>query len=113
MSDDCSNANAYFEEIDRLFPLTKFPIAIDLSELAVVLTSGQFLAVRFTNTCYCFDNSDYQGEYIYIHKPDGNITAHDVINQMIKVDHFPKCNHNLLEGFDKKTDMQFEASFGS
>lgn len=102
-----------FEEIDKLFPDANFSIDIDyLSILDELLTDKKQIFISNDRFCYCWDGIDAPKQEFFEIKGD-KITYRYVLNELIRQDFNPDCNHRFLEGIDKVSEIQYSLSMGS
>ena len=101
------------ELINNMFPDSNFSVAIDIDELDDLITDKQFIIVKNTYNCYCYDNCKKNATYYYIRGT--SMTNRYVIEQLIKQGLDLECNHVFLEGFDKcpDSDCQYIICTGS
>jgi len=101
------------EKMHNMFPNAQFEVAIDIGEIDNLITDKQFIIVKNTYNCYCYDNCKKITDYFNI--KGENITNRYVIEQLIEQGLHLDCNHHFLEGFykTKDSDNQFEICVGS
>ena len=102
-----------FEEIDKLFPDANFSIDVDfLSVLDEEFTDKKHIFISNSRHCYCWDGIDAPKQEFFEIKGD-SITYRYVLNELIRLDFNPDCNHRFLENIDKVSDIQYSLSMGS
>ena len=102
-----------FAEIERLFPHANFSIDIDyLSILDELLTDKKHIFISNDRYCYCWDGIDAPKKVFYEIKGD-RLTYRFVLNELIRLDFNPDCNHRFLESIDSVTDIEYSLSMGS
>jgi hypothetical protein len=101
------------EQINNIFPNAQFEVAINITELNKLISDKQFIIVKNTYSCFCYDNCKKNTDYFYIQGQ--NMTYRYVIEQLIYQGLQLDCDHRYLEGFYKKddSDCQFEMWTGS
>jgi len=102
-----------FEEIDRLFPDAKFGISTTfLPILDELLTDKKQIFISNSRNCYCWDGIDVPKQEFFEIKGE-KITYKYLLNELIRLDFNPECNHNYLEIIDKVSDIQYSLFLGS
>ncbi len=101
------------EQIHNMFTNAEFEVAINIEEMDKLLTDKNYIIVKNTYSCYCYDNCKKNTDYFYI--TGENMTYRYVIEQLIEKGLKLECNHHYLEGFYKTegSDCQFEIWVGS
>ncbi len=101
------------EQIHNMFTNAEFEVAINIKEMDKLLTDKNYIIVKNTYSCYCYDNCKKNTDYFYI--TGENMTYRYVIEQLIEKGLKLECNHHYLEGFYKTegSDCQFEIWVGS
>ena len=101
------------EQIHNMFTNAQFEVAINIEEMDKLVTDKNYIIVKNTYNCYCYDDFKKNTDYFYI--KGENMTYRYVIEQLIEQGLKLDCNHHYLEGFYKTagSDCQFEISTGS
>ena len=84
-----------------------FSVAINESELDDIISESEQIIIKQDFTCYCF-NVKREPLYYRIKGIGQKLTNRYIINELIEQKMNLECNHMFLEGFIKKTDVQFE-----
>lgn len=107
-------------KIDEEFPDVKFTIAIPYDELDDVVIDGNQLVIEHDYTCICCDGRGLPSNKVFfnINSPDKPITNRLIINELIKHNFDPGCNHHFLEFINKKNknnlnSILYELALGS
>jgi len=95
------------------FPGALFVVDIDESELDEIISESDQIMIKQEFTCYCFNVKREPLYYRVKGSPTKKLTNRYVIEELIKQKVNLECNHMFLEGFIKKTDVQFELQVGS
>ena len=95
------------------FPGALFVVDIDESELDEIISESDQIMIKQEFTCYCFNVKREPLYYRVKGSPTQKLTNRYVIEELIKQNMNLECNHMFLEGFIKKTDVQFELQVGS
>ena len=99
--------------IYELFKDARFNIDHDfLPILDDLLTEEKHIFLSNHLTCYCYDGMGRPNQEFYEIKGD-RITYRYVLNELIRQDFNPDCNHRFLEGIDKVSEIQYSLSMGS
>lgn len=117
------------EELNKLHPNIPFSIScVDfLEDLYKPFTDEKTIIIkddRASESNYYYgefkkDDLSKYIDYLVIHQKDGNkITLSQILEEMGKSEHYNKeiikdDPHCFLEGFDKNTEIEYVASFGS
>lgn len=101
------------KQINNMFPNAQFEVAINIEEIDKLITDKQFIIVKNTYSCFCYDNCKKNTDYFYIR--GRHMTHRYVIEQLIEQGLQLDCDHHYLEGFYKikDSDCQFEIWTGS
>jgi hypothetical protein len=101
------------EQMNNMFPTAQFEVAISIEEIDKLITDKQFIIVKNTYSCFCYDNCKKNTDYFYIRGQ--NITYRYVIEQLIEQGLQLDCDHHYLEGVykTKGSECQFEICTGS
>jgi len=121
--------NKLFKDLDEIFPNCPFSISCidDIMELDEVFTKEKTIIIkdnRASQWNYYYSNIDknelsqYVNYLVVKQKNNKPITLRQVLTEMSNSVHYnddiiSEDFHNFLEGFDKTTDIQYVASFGS
>jgi hypothetical protein len=121
--------NKLFKDLDEIFPNCPFCISCidDIMELDEVFTKEKTIIIkdnRASQWNYYYSNIDknelsqYVNYLVVKQKNNKPITLRQVLTEMSNSVHYnddiiSEDFHNFLEGFDKTTDIQYVASFGS
>jgi len=101
------------EGMEKIFPDANFSIDVDfLYVLDELLTDKKHIFISNDRYCYCWDGIDAPKQEFFEIKGD-SITYRYVLNELIKQDFNPDCNHIFLEGIDKVSEIQYRLSMGS
>lgn len=92
------------------FPSAKFDICIDEDK---VLSTQPMVILKLEHKCYCYDEAPRNNIFLKVNNKNGSIKTSDLIAAMVEYDYDPMCNHIFLEKFEKDTEVQFTAFFGS
>lgn len=101
------------EQMHNMFSNAQFEVAINIEEMDKLFTDKNYIIVKNTYSCYCYDDCKKNTDYFYI--KGENMTYRYVIEQLIEKGLKLECNHHYLEGFYKTegSDCQFEILVGS
>jgi len=121
--------NKLFKDLDEIFPNCPFSISCidDIMELDEVFTKEKTIIIkdnRASQWNYYYSNIDknelsqYVNYLVVKQKNNKPITLRQVLTEMSNSVHYnddiiSEDFHNFLEGFDKTTDIQYVAYFGS
>lgn len=121
--------NKLFKDLDEIFPNCPFSISCidDIMELDEVFTKEKIIIIkddRASHWNYYYSNIDknelsqYVNYLVVKQKNNKPITLRQVLTEMSNSLHYNDDIisgdfHNFLEGFNKTTDIQYVASFGS
>lgn len=121
--------NKLFKDLDEIFPNCPFSISCidDIMELDEVFTKEKIIIIkddRASQWNYYYSNIDknelshYVNYLVVKQKNNKPITLRQVLTEMSNSLHYNDDIisgdfHNFLEGFNKTTDIQYVASFGS
>jgi len=121
--------NKLFKDLDEIFPNCPFSISCidDIMELDEVFTKEKTIIIkdnRASQWNYYYSNIDknelsqYVNYLVVKQKNNKPITLRQVLTEMSNSVHYnddiiSEDFHNFLEGFDKTTDIQYVACFGS
>ena len=121
--------NKLYKDLDEIFPNCPFSISCidDIMELDEVFTKEKTIIIkdnRASQWNYYYSNIDknelsqYVNYLVVKQKNNKPITLRQVLTEMSNSVHYnddiiSEDFHNFLEGFDKTTDIQYVASFGS
>ena len=121
--------NKLFKDLDEIFPNGPFCISCidDIMELDEVFTKEKTIIIkdnRASQWNYYYSNIDknelsqYVNYLVVKQKNNKPIKLRQVLTEMSNSSHYNDTIisgdfHNFLEGFDKTTDIQYVASFGS
>lgn len=108
-SEDYDKQNAILEE---MFPNAQFSIAIELEELEELLTEKKHIFITHSRNCHCYDQCGHPPTAYYEIKGE-QLTYKYVLQELIRQNLCPECDHRFLEGFDQTTEIQFSIFFGS
>jgi len=101
------------EGMEKIFPDANFSIDVDfLYVLDELLTDKKHIFISNDRYCYCWDGIDAPKQEFFEIKGD-SITYRYVLNELIRQDFNPNCNHIFLEGIDKVSEIQYRLSMGS
>lgn len=92
--------------MEKHFGNEYFTCCIDIDELDEPLTDKKEIIIKNTYDCYCWDGINRPNDY-FIVKND-KITNRFVINQLIKQNFNPNCNHCFLEDFHQSDENSTE-----
>lgn len=99
--------------IYEMFPDARFNIDHDfLPILDDRLTEEKHIFLSNHLTCYCYDGMGRPNQEFYEIKGD-RITYRYVLNELIRQDFHPECNHLFLEMITPTTNIQFDLCMGS
>ena len=99
--------------IYELFKDARFNIDHDfLPILDDLLTEEKHIFLSNHLTCYCYDGMGRPNQEFYEIKGD-RITYRYVLNELIRQDFNPDCNHSFLEMITPTTNIQFDLCMGS
>ena len=102
-----------FREIERIFPDAKFSICLGfLPILDDLLTDKKQIFISNSRTCYCWENIEGPKQQFFEIKGE-KLTYKYVLNELIKQNFDPECNHVFLEGIIKVNDIQYSLWMGS
>tara|TARA_B110000285_G_C14763357_1_gene440571 strand:- start:88 stop:486 length:399 start_codon:yes stop_codon:yes gene_type:complete len=117
------------KELDIIFPNAPFAICCidDIKELDEVFTKNKNIIIkddRANESNYYYSNlnknelAQYVDYLVIKQKDDVPITLRQILTEMSNSLHYNKSIimedfHRFLEGFDKMTDVEYLASFGS
>ena len=97
----------------EMFPDARFSISHDfLPILDDLLTEEKHIFLSNHLTCYCYDGMGRPNQEFYEIKGD-RITYRYVLNELIRQDFHPECNHSFLEMITEATNIQFDLCMGS
>ena len=121
--------NKLFKDLDEIFPSCPFCISCidDIMELDEIFTKEKTIIIkdnRASQWNYYYSNIDknelsqYVNYLVVKQKNNKPIKLRQVLTEMSNSLHYNDTIisgdfHNFLEGFDKTTDIQYVASFGS
>ena len=121
--------NKLYKDLDEIFPNCPFSISCidDIMELDEVFTKEKTIIIkdnRASQWNYYYSNIDknelsqYVNYLVVKQKNNKPITLRQVLTEMSNSVHYnddiiSEDFHNFLEGFDKTTDIQYVAYFGS
>ena len=121
--------NKLYKDLDEIFPNCPFSISCidDIMELDEVFTKEKTIIIkdnRASQWNYYYSNIDknelsqYVNYLVVKQKNNKPITLRQVLTEMSNSVHYnddiiSEDFHNFLEGFDKTTDIQYVACFGS
>jgi len=95
------------------FPEAHFVNCIPTWELNTVIIDKPVIAIKCEFYCYCYSEAPRNHKFFICKKEEGNITNLDLVNCLIDNNFHPGCDHIFLEFFDKTTESQVIAFFGS
>lgn len=88
----------------------KFDICIEEHK---VLSTQPEVFLKLEHKCYCYRDAPRDNIFLKVINKNGSIKSSDMIAVMVEYGYDPECNHMFLEFFQKDTDFQFTACFGS
>jgi hypothetical protein len=101
------------QEIDRIFPDAKFDICTSFHDkLDHLLTDKKQIFISNVKDCYCWDDINTPKQQFFEIKGE-KLTYKYVLNELIRLNFNPECNHTFLESIDKVTDIQYRLWMGS
>lgn len=96
--------------MENQFPDAKFDVCIEEDS---VLSTKPMIFIKIAYNCRCYMECHRNSEFIKVTSTSGSIMTSDAIRAMIDHGFEPECDHVFLEFFEKKSDVQFLACFGS
>ena len=91
-----------------------FCICIDYDNLNDILSTEQNIVIAHDRCIVCFDDGNRKVPPDYYHiSSNMPHTNKSVVQHLVKIKFDARCNHLFLEGFDKKSEAQFNMSLGS
>ena len=96
--------------MENQFPDVKFDICIDEDK---VLSTKPDVFLKLEHKCYCYRYAPRDNIFLKVTNKNGSIKSSDMIAAMVDYGYDPTCNHMFLEDFEKDTEVQFTAMFGS
>ena len=96
--------------MEERFPDAKFDVCLETDE---VLSNKSFIFLKLEHKCYCYEGAPRDSIFLKVNNKNGSINTSDLIAAMVEYEYDPLCNHVFLERFEKKTEFQFTAEFGS
>ena len=121
--------NTLFKNLDIIFPNCPFDISCidDISQLDEVFTKNKVIIIkdgRASESNYYYSNisknelSHYVDYLVIKQKKNKPITLRQILTEMSSSLHYNNDTiiddpHRFLEGFDKMTNIEYLASFGS
>jgi len=111
--EDFTDTESEFDEAERVvFPKAKFTLCMSLDEMSDLLSEKTSIVIKSTYSCYCYAKCPRPSEYFAI--SGKKLTYRFVIEELIRLGlNLDDCNHNFLEGFFPKTEVQFNLITGS
>jgi hypothetical protein len=96
--------------MENQFPNAKFDVCIENDE---VLSNQPMIFLKLEHKCYCYSEAPRDNIFLRVNNENGSIKISDLIAAMVEYEYDPMCNHTFLELFEKDTEFQFTAYFGS
>ena len=98
-----------YELIHEMFPDANFTVSIPIEELDDVVSIEQTIVIKLSYNCHCYSERPKFSKWFNIRcNTDGKITNKTILNELIKQNLKLECDHQFIEGFDKKTVAQYE-----
>lgn len=109
---------ALMQRVDERFPNCPFSICVNTWEELdeVVDDIYEQIVLHCDHNCYCYSQCPRPNVYIIVRrKPNKNyITYADCVEEMMKQEYDPACNHCMLEGFMRRGETcSYDPCFGS